>query len=551
MWLLKSGAGLAVGLREMVQATAGAGGVQPRLRAPVVHEQVQNQVHERFAATVAIRGRFVLSRPVHVMGESFDDASLCVRAPVKLPRGSRITVSFEAPKSMTTSHEGMRCRFPATVVEAREAQSKTSGFELLLKWEKPVSQLVADAASSRDTLLGVLLFAFLAAIIWSERANFTDFWYDPLLNLYAITIGGYFFSRFFFTLFHRPPVDTGYQPTVSVVISARNEREGIAECVRSCYESDYPAEKREVIVVDDGSTDGTADALLELKKKYPELKTFNIPPSGKRFAMAKGIKAAVHEIVVVLDSDTILERRALHHIVCGFEDRTLGGVSGFTAVANADKNTLTRMQDVRYLVSYELMKAPESLFGAVTCCPGCLSAYRKEYLLNILDPWLKQTFLGARATFGDDRSLTNYILRDYRVIYNPLARSSTQVPETWIHYMRQQCRWKKSWLREAPIAGRILMRKNPIAALSFFASAICSFTSPYMVARYMFGGRGLAGYMEWMLLLGLLMIFFAIWRRPTKYWYVAWVWLFSQIFLMAPQTYYALLTMRKNHWGTR
>ena len=512
---------------------------------------MQKQVRESFEATVRVRGRVVLGRSVRGVGESYTDDSLCLKTPVKLPLGSKVAVSFEAPKSMTISHEGMRCRFPATVVEAREASSKKTGFELQLKWGKPVSQLVADAASARDTRLGLLLFAFLAAIIWSERGNMTDFWYDPLLNLYAITIGGYFFSRFVFTLFHHPPADSGYQPTISVVISARNEREGITDCVKSCYESEYPAEKREVIVVDDGSTDGTADVLIELRKKYPELKTFSIPASGKRFAMAKGIKAAVNEIVVVLDSDTILERMALHHIVCGFEDPTLGGVSGFTAVANADKNLLTRMQDVRYLVSYELMKAPESLFGAVTCCPGCLSAYRREYLLNILDPWLKQTFLGARATFGDDRSLTNYILRDYRVIYNPLARSSTQVPETWIHYMRQQCRWKKSWLREAPIAGRILMRKNPIAALSFYASAICSFTSPYMVGRYMFGGRGLAGYMDWMLMLGLLMIFFAIWRRPTKYWYVAWVWLFSQIFLMAPQTYYALLTMRKNHWGTR
>ena len=525
--------------------------MQPLLRAPVVHKQVLKQVHENFPAVVTLRGRIVPSRPVRGVGEYFDEQSLCLKTEGKLPPGRKVTVSFEAPKSMTTSHEGMRCRFPATVVEAGEAKGKGSSCELLLKWDKPVSQLVADAASSRDTRLGVLLFAFLAGVIWSERANFTDFWYDPLLNLYAITIGGYFFSRFFFTLFHRPPPDTGYQPSVSVVISARNEREGIADCVKSCYESDYPAEKREVIVVDDGSTDGTAEVLLELRKKYPELKTFGIPASGKRFAMAKGIRAAVNEIVVVLDSDTILDRLALRHIVCGFEDPTLGGVSGFTAVANADKNLLTRMQDVRYLVSYELMKAPESLFGAVTCCPGCLSAYRKEYLLRILDPWLKQTFMGARATFGDDRSLTNYILRDYRVIYNPLARSSTQVPETWIHYMRQQCRWKKSWLREAPIAGRILMRKNPVAALSFYASAVCSFTSPYMVGRYLFGGRGLVGYMDWMLMLGLLMIFFAIWRRPTKYWYVAWVWLLSQIFLMAPQTYYALLTMRKNHWGTR
>ncbi len=456
-----------------------------------------------------------------------------------------------APKSMTASHDGMSCRLSAVVIGAHEAQQKKPRYELQCRWDRPLSQMIAETASSRDKRLGVLLFTLLAAAFWSTQRSFDDFWYDPLLNLYTLTIGGYFFSRFIFTLFHRPPKYTGYQPSVSVVISARNEREGIAACVSSCYMTEYPKEKREVIVVDDGSTDGTAGALLELKKTFPKLKAFSIPASGKRFAMAKGIKEATGEIVVVLDSDTILERTALKHIVSGFDDPTLGGVSGYTAVANADKNLLTQMQDVRYLVSYELMKAPESLFGAVTCCPGCLSAYRREYLLKILNPWLNQTFLGARATFGDDRSLTNFILRDYRVIYNPLARSSTQVPETWIHYMRQQCRWKKSWLREAPIAARILMRKHPVAALSFYASAICSFTSPLMVARYLLWDPRLGGYMNWILLLGLLMIFFAVWRRPTKYWYAAWVWLFTQIFLMAPQTYYALLTMRKNHWGTR
>ena len=90
-------------------------------------------------------------------------------------------------------------------------------------------------------------------------------------------------------------------------------------------------------------------------------------------------------------------------------------------------------------------------------------------------------------------------------------------------------------------------------ALSFLASAICSITSPFVVLKYFLWGRGelLMGYITGMLMLGALISLFAVWRRPTRYWYVSWFWLVTQIFLMAPQTYYALLTVRKNHWGTR
>src|SRR5262249_8474007 len=154
-----------------------------------------------------------------------------------------------------------------------------------------------------------------------------------------------------------------------------------------------PRAKREIIVVDDGSTDGTAGALDALTKEIPEIKVFRISHSGKRFAMAKAFQEATGEVVVVMDSDSVLDRKALRHIVCGFEDPTLGAVAGWTGVANADKNLLTKMQEIRYLVSFELMKTSESIFGCVTCCPGCLSAYRRQYLLNIIDSWLHQTFL--------------------------------------------------------------------------------------------------------------------------------------------------------------
>ena len=87
------------------------------------------------------------------------------------------------------------------------------------------------------------------------------------------------------------------------------------------------------------------------------------------------------------------------------------------------------MQAVRYFVAFKVVKAAESVFSAVTCCSGCFSAYRREAIMPHLDWWEHQTFLGAESTFGDDRSLTNCVLRDWKVRYEAKAVSHTIVPD--------------------------------------------------------------------------------------------------------------------------
>src|SRR5205807_9054111 len=138
----------------------------------------------------------------------------------------------------------------------------------------------------------------------------------------------------------------------------------------------------------------------------------------KQEAMDPGARRGHGEILLYVDSDSFLRHDGVRKIVQGFADPEVAAVSGHTDVANARTNMLTRMQDVRYYVAFRVMKAAESVFGAVTCCPGCFSAYRRTCVLEILEPWLKQHFLGVQATFGDDRSLTNFLLRKYKVIYS-------------------------------------------------------------------------------------------------------------------------------------
>ena len=216
------------------------------------------------------------------------------------------------------------------------------------------------------------------------------------------------------------------------------------------------------------------------------------------------------------------------------------------------------MESVRYYVSQRVMKAAESIFGAVTCCPGPFSAYRRDAVMAILDSWLAQTFMGAAATFGDDRSLTNFILRRYRVIYHAGARCSTFAPSRWRTFVRQQLRWKKSWVRETTIAVRWMWREHPLAVLSYYFSIVITLVSPLIVLRAFFyvAKPVLQTYAYIPYMAGLMLVFLFLglvyyYHTQSKYWYygVAFAVLYGCFFCL--QNYYAISTVRQNHWGTR
>src|SRR5205085_9000400 len=134
-------------------------------------------------------------------------------------------------------------------------------------------------------------------------------------------------------------------------------------------------------------------------------------------------------------------------------------------------------------VAFKVVKAAESLFNAVTCCSGCFSAYRREAILPKLDWWENQTFLGCPSTFGDDRSLTNCVLRDWKVRYESKAVSHTIVPNTFSTFMRQQLRWKRSWTRESLIVAKFIWRKNPLAAASAYVGIVLPLIAPVVAVR--------------------------------------------------------------------
>jgi hyaluronan synthase len=227
-------------------------------------------------------------------------------------------------------------------------------------------------------------------------------------------------------------------------------------------------------------------------------------------------------------------------------------------VLNLRQSWLTRMQAVRYFVAFKVIKGAESVFNAVTCCSGCFSAYRREAIMPRLEWWENQSFLGVESTFGDDRSLTNCVLRDWKVKYESRAVSHTVVPHTFKQFMVQQTRWKRSWTRESLIVARFIWRKHPIAALTTYVGMVLPLIAPVVAVR--------AGLLQPLEGDALPLIYIAgIYAMAVAYglYYVICkprydsIWIYGVVFccfyvvFMLWQTYYAILTVRTAAWGTR
>lgn len=420
---------------------------------------------------------------------------------------------------------------------------------------KPAYAYFINKCISWLALLSFMLV--IGNVLYLKTNNITYFWYQPLINTYSVIISAYILSRFIFAYFYKPPKEMGDLPCVTVVIACKNEEASIRQTLDCIYKSDYPEELMEVISVDDGSTDHTYLEMERAQKCYPGLKLIRFEKNlGKRHGMAAGARQASGEILIYVDSDSFLRKDAIRKLVRGFADPAVGAVCGHAVVENAHKNLLTKMQEVRYFIAFRIVKAAESLFSVVSCCSGCLAAYRRSYVMEVLDIWLAQRFLGSDATFGDDRSLTNYMLKRFRVIYDAEAVCATVVPEKFRQFFKQQVRWKKSWIRESYIASQFMWMRNPIAAIFFYLGVIFPIFSPIILLNALifpvFGyGDPSFLYVYGVFLMAMLYGLFYLIQYVNRFWLYGVLFAFFYMFVLVWQTYYALLTVNKNHWGTR
>ena len=428
-----------------------------------------------------------------------------------------------------------------------------------------VGSLIEFVSSKRINVVVAFLFMVYAVIVLKIVTwRYLD---DSLFfGLYSIMVSVYILSRFILSYFYVPKAlhaaDMGYRPSITFVTPSKNEEEGIARTIICMAESDYPKDKIEIIAIDDGSSDGT---YAEMQRGATVARSLGVRADvvrfpqnkGKRHGMAYGVKKARGDIVIFIDSDSYVENGTVKELVKYFTEEKVAAVAGHAYVANKDVNMLTKMQAVRYFVAFKAYKSAEALFGTVTCCSGCCSAYRRSVTLPVIDEWLGQRFLGTNCTYGDDRSLTNFLLaRGYDAMFADEARSTTIVPEDWGKFMRQQLRWKKSWTRESFIALKFMWKRNPIMFFSFVMGLILPLVAPvvffravvwYPIMREMVPVAYIAGLVVMSVLYGL---FYRIYHKDNLWIYgMFFSWFYSIILVW--QLPYAILTLRDQRWGTR
>lgn len=488
-----------------------------------------------------------------------------------LQAADSVTLTFEiTPGSMP---EGYEMKIKGLKAECIRVAEQADGSVLCgVEFAKTLAQYATDKRQRYLLAASAFCLGVIALVIVLMRAeSVVYFRFNRWLYLYSIIAATFLLSRYFIASFYRPvEIDPDFTPGVTVIIPCFNEENWIQNTIRSCINQDYPADKLEVIVVDDHSNDHSVDrireAIEEIKAADTEAGGYHMADrirylvqpynQGKREAMALGATEARHELLVFVDSDSFLEPFAVRNLVQPFRDKEMGGVSGRTDVANTYTNALTMMQSVRYYIAFRVMKAAESYFDAVTCLSGPLSCYRRDLVLKYADAWLNQKFLGQKATFGDDRSMTNFILRHNRTTYQDTAVCRTIVPNSYTMFLKQQMRWKRSWLRESLIGARYIWKKEPFMSLSFYMGLAVPIAAPVIVLYNLIYVPVMhrvfpVTFMVGMLLMALLMSMAQLFlRRSTTWIFGMWFCLYYEAVLLW-QMPVAWFTFWKSTWGTR
>jgi len=353
-----------------------------------------------------------------------------------------------------------------TLVKAElEHQPKNLVFNIPLFKEKADAFLIILIIIASTTII-ILSIKFRIFHLWIEFLHSNTFlrtaFYPLLFSFFFITVGIIFRTIIWFR--YRPmTVEAGEKidwPFVSVIMPALNEEELIQDSIESIFSCNYPSDRFEVICINDGSTDSTLFHMMNAKHRYGEkLKVINFPINqGKRKALYAGIKESSGKIIVTADTDSRIESSAIRNIILPLiRDQKTGAVAGRVEVLNEKDNFLTRMLAIRYSISFNFGRAYQSVYGAVFCCPGALTAYRKRVLQKFIKKWVNQKFLNTPCTYGEDRALTTEILKaGYRTRYQSNAIVLTKVPSTFTQMNRMYLRWTRSYIRESILFAKFM-----------------------------------------------------------------------------------------------
>lgn len=240
--------------------------------------------------------------------------------------------------------------------------------------------------------------------------------------------------------------------SVSVALAAYNEEKVISRTLQTILASDYPI--LEVVVVDDGSKDATAQLVRALGARDPRVRVLTRPNAGKAAALNTAVSLCRGDVVVTLDADTMMTPSTVTNLVRHFavDPRgRLGGVAGVVKVGNRDTNLLTRWQALEYLTQIGIDRAAQDSMRAITIVPGACAAWRKEAIIDA----------GGYTsdTLAEDCDLALMMhRRGWRVTQDDEAVSYTEVPESVDDLLTQRTRWTFGTLQATYKQRSMLMR---------------------------------------------------------------------------------------------
>ena len=310
-----------------------------------------------------------------------------------------------------------------------------------------------------------LLMIVATYLFFALEADFAQFHTDRLNSTWGsvflfIAMGLLIFKAGFFvyTLYryfqYKPisSVSNEELPSCTVIVPAYNEGKQVWDTLMSLANSDYPEEKLQLLAIDDGSKDDTWYWMQEAKRKLGDRVTIFQQPKnqGKRHALYRGFNVGTGDVFVTVDSDSIVNPDTIRNLVSPFiVDENCGAVAGNIRVLNNEKALLPKMLDVSFVLSFEFVRSAESSLNSVLCTPGALAAYRRTAVFACLDDWINQTFMGKPSDIGEDRAMTNMILKQgYSVLFQRNAYAYTNVPEKYKGLYKMFIRWGRSNVRE-------------------------------------------------------------------------------------------------------
>jgi cellulose synthase/poly-beta-1,6-N-acetylglucosamine synthase-like glycosyltransferase len=239
-------------------------------------------------------------------------------------------------------------------------------------------------------------------------------------------------------------VKTDYEPTVSILIPARNEGQVIKRLLQRITELTYPKTKMQIVIVDDASTDETGKIVDDYSQNFPFIQVIhrntNDGGKGKAYAMNEGFKQLTGEIVLCFDADYYPQKDIIERLTSAFSDPQVGAVQGRVVVLNEPQSLITRLVTLERVGGYRIDQQARDQLGLITQFGGTVGGFRRSLLeeLNGWDP----------SVLAEDTDLTFRVyLAGYKIRYLVDAECYEEAVDSWSAYEKQRYRWAKGHMQ--------------------------------------------------------------------------------------------------------